>query len=83
MTHHKRLPAKKRRIVSRRVKLAIQLSLCLLPLAASLFLPPYEEISRQIIIIIAAYLATFGIISFLAAWLLEPTSRTRSRASRG
>jgi len=85
ITHHKPLPAKKKRALSRRIMLGIQLTLSVLPLLACLFLPEYQELTRQIILTIAAWLSAIGVVSFVLSWLISPnaTSRTRSRASRG
>lgn len=85
VTHHQPLPAKKRWLISRRVRLMVQLALSLSPLIISLLLPAYEEITRQIIVIIALWLAATSISGFVIGWLIAPvaTSRIRSRASRG
>lgn len=87
LTHHKPLPAKKRRLLSRRVTLAVQLFAVLLPLVISFFLPSFDELTPRIITSIALFLAAISIVGFVTAWLIEPqtkaTSRTRSHASRG
>lgn len=87
VAHHKPLPAKKRQALSRRIMLALQLGLSIMPLLISLFLPPYGDITTAIIITIAATLAIAAAVSFSLAWVVEPkitaTSRTRSPASRG
>ncbi|MBC7512353.1 hypothetical protein H7142_01675 [Candidatus Saccharibacteria bacterium] len=86
VTHHKPLPAKKRRMLSRRVMCSIQISASVLPALISLILPANEELSRPIIITVTLWLAALCLLSFLAAWATAPavvTSRTQSRASRG
>ncbi len=85
VTHHKPLPAKKKMVLSRRIVLIIQLVFSALPLVACLFLPAYHELTRQIILTIAAWLSAIGVVGFVLSWLISPvtTSRTRSRASRG
>lgn len=86
ITHHKQLPPKKRLQLSARVILAVQLTLVLLPLIVSYFLPPYAQITSEIITTMAAWLAAISLLGFLSARLLLPpstTSRTRSHASRG
>lgn len=87
IVHHKPIPPKQQLILSRRIMLALQLGLSTLPLLLSLFLPPYEQITTEIIVTISAVLTIAATASFTAAWLIEPkpatTSRTRSRASRG
>lgn len=87
LTHHKPLPTKKRRLLSRRVTLAVQLFAVLLPLVISFFLPSFDELTPRIITSIALFLAAISIVGFVTAWLIEPqtkaTSRTRSHASRG
>lgn len=83
LTHHKPLPAKKRRLLSRRVTLAVQLFAALLPPIASFFLPSFDELTPQIITSIALFLAAISVFGFVTAWLIEPqtkaktTSRTR------
>ena len=86
LTHHKPLPEKKKRLLSRRLMLIIQLVLSLLPLVVCLFLPPYHELTREIIITIALWLSAISAIGFMISWLVSPeptTWRSRSRASRG
>lgn len=85
VTHHKPLPTKKKRVLSRRVMGAIQISASLLPALISVFLPTYEELSGPVIVTTAAILALVSVIGFGSAWLLAPatTSQTQSRASRG
>ena len=87
VTHHKPLLAKKRRLLSMRLKLIIQLTLTIVPLLISLLLPSFQDISKDIIIFIAALLAAVSLAGFVAAWVLtynlKPTSRTRSHASHG
>jgi hypothetical protein len=86
IAHHKPLPAKQRRVLSRRIMLVLQLSLSVIPLFVSVFLPPYDELSSDIIMTVAALLAGVSTAAFILAWSIEPrtktTSRTRSRASR-
>mgnify|MGYP003296723568 CR=1 FL=1 len=85
ITQHKKLPAKKRRIVSRRVTRVLQIILIIVPLVASLFVPPLQTITSQIITTLAIWLAGISALCLVVSWLLEPpaTSQTRSRASRG
>lgn len=80
VTHHKPLPAKKKLIISRRVKTALQISASLVPALISLLLPANEELTRTVIIIITMCLSLVSIVGFVVARLLEPTdptSRTR------
>jgi hypothetical protein len=85
ITHHKKLPASKQRAISRKVALSLRLVAAVLPFLICLFLPAYQELSREIILIISLWLAGISIASFGASWVLEvrPISRTRSPASRG
>jgi hypothetical protein len=89
ITHRKKLPAKRQKTLSRRIRLTIQLLLVLFPLLICMLLPAYKEISQSIIIMIALWLAFVSAASFLTAWALETkrvtssTSQTQSRASRG
>jgi hypothetical protein len=86
IAHHKPLPPKQRRVLSRRIMLVLQLCLSVIPLFVSVFLPPYDELSSDIIMTVAALLAGVSTAAFILAWSIEPrtktTSRTRSRASR-
>lgn len=85
ITHHKALPAKKRRELSRKLVIEIQLILVLLPFFIGLLIPPIDQLTKQIIIIVAAVLLGFSLLCFVCAWLIQPatTSRTRSHVSRG
>lgn len=85
MTHHKPLPPKKRAALSRRVMFTIQICLSVLPFICCLFLPAYHELTRAVIVSIAALFAALSLVGFTTAWLVRPaaTSRTRSRASHG
>ncbi len=85
VTHHKPLPAKKKLVLSRRIVLLVQLFISIVPLVVCLFLPAYHELTRQIILTIAAWLSAIGVVGFVLSWLISPvaTSQTRSRASRG
>ena len=85
VTHHHKLPEVKRRAVSRRVALALRLFATFVPAVVCLVLPSLDELTKQIIMTVALWLAIFSATGFIAAWLLEPktpTSRTRSHASR-
>jgi hypothetical protein len=87
VTHHKKLPEKKRRLLSRRIRLMIQIVVSLIPVIIGLSLPGFEELSKTIVMTIALFLGLISLISFSVSWLVEPTaattSRTRSHASRG
>jgi hypothetical protein len=84
IVRHQPIPVKKRKALSRRIRLLIQLTATGLPLGISLFLPSFEDITKQIVITIATYLAATSVLLFVAAWLLEDTtSRTRSHAFHG
>ncbi|MES2876511.1 MAG: hypothetical protein V4678_03520 [Patescibacteria group bacterium] len=85
ITHHHVLPQKKRRVLSRRVALAVRLLFTLVPVVVCLFLPSLDELTKQIIITIALWLGAVSTLAFVAAWLIEPQktiSQTRSHASR-
>jgi hypothetical protein len=86
ITHHRPLPAKKRLALSARLILTIQLVMVLTPLVISYFLPPYAQITSQIILTLALWLAAISTVGFVVARLLLPpstTSRIQSHASRG
>lgn len=84
ITHHKKLPVKKKRLLSRRITRAVQLLLVAIPLAVSFLIPPAQAITSQIITTLAIWLACFSTLCFIVSWLFEPEaiSRTRSHASR-
>lgn len=87
VTHHHAIPEKKRRVISRRVALGLRLIATVIPLIVCLSLPSFDQLTKQIIVTIAVWLAGFSIVNFVSAWLLEPPvkpiSRIRSPASRG
>lgn len=86
VTNHAVLPVKKRRELSRRLTLAIQLLAATAPAVICLFLPPVNELTREIIITMAVTMVIISVVCFGLAWVIEPlkpTSQTRSRASRG
>lgn len=86
VTNHATLPAKKRRELSRRLSLALQLFVSILPALICLFLPPAGELTREIIITLALCMVIISVLGFTLAWFVKPaktTSRTQSRASRG
>lgn len=85
-THHKKIPAKKKQALSRRIVLITQIAASLLPLLIAFFLAPYGELSKLLIVIVALFFAAVSVSAFVLSWLLKPTkttSRTRSHASRG
>jgi|GEM_PF-821015 len=86
VTHHKQLPAKRRRELTRRLRLVIELLSAIIPIAILPLLPAPEGLTFWMVMSLAIFLAGVGAISFLLTWLVEPTvvtSRTRSHASRG
>lgn len=86
VTHRAKLPEKKQRVVSRRVRLGLQLAASVVPFTICVFLPSVNGLTREIIITMALCMVIMSVACFVFAWLIEPTkaiSRTRSRASRG
>lgn len=87
VTHHKKLPPKRRRELSRRLAFIIQVSATVLPLIIVMLLPTPAVLSREIVVIVGANLAGVGLLFFTAAYVLSKpagtTSQTRSPASRG
>lgn len=87
VTHHQAIPAKKRVQLTRRIALAIQLVLSLLPLIPCWLLPPPEGLTRDVMLTTAACLSGFSFACFSLAWLIMPVkksiSRTRSHAFHG
>lgn len=86
LTHNAHVPPKKRRQLTLRITLLIQLLLGVLPAAVTIMLPSIDSLSREVIVTIAATLLTLSLVNFLLARLAAPaqsTSRIRSHASRG
>lgn len=83
ITHHKPLPVKKKRSISAKVTVYIQLLLVVLPLVVSFFIPSIETVTNQIITTLSVWLAAASGCTLLLHWLLfTPTSQTQSRAFR-
>ena len=85
ITHHKKIPPNKQRVLSRRISRGIQVSLIIIPLLISLFLPGIDQITPQIIVTLSCWLAATSLVCLLLSWLIQPSpiSQTRSRVSRG
>lgn len=88
ITHHKPLPKTKRYVLGRRLRLALQLLLSVLPFIICVILPAAEDLPRKLSIAVAGSFMAASILGFLSAWSVSPkqrktTSRTRSHASRG
>lgn len=86
VTHHKKLPQKRRRELGRRLAFVIQVFMTALPLIIVILLPIPATLSKEIVVVIGTSLAGAGLVSFTGAYLLSKqvgtTSRTRSHASR-
>lgn len=84
ITHNKKISAKKKRLLTRRVTVVLLSLLVATPLVVSFFIPPVQTITSQIITTLAIWLAGFSAICFMISLLLSTgtTSQTRSRASR-
>lgn len=65
ITHHKKLPKKRQRVISQRIKLYVRLALITLPFIAVLFCPPVEELDAPLAPLVAAGLAFVAIVSLL------------------
>lgn len=64
VTHHKRLPAKKTRILTIRVLLYIKLALVLVPLIVCFFVPIDTTFNRDLVVFIGSSLATIALSLF-------------------
>ena len=64
VTHHKVLPAKKRRLITGRVLFYIKLLLVLVPLAACFAVPIDAHFSRTLVVFIGSFLATIALSLF-------------------
>lgn len=88
VTHHKKLPANQRRVLSRRLGLAVQVILVMIPFVAVWMFPAPEGLNTSITTKTGAVLSGAGLIAFVLAYMVDvpkrrATSRTRSRVSRG
>ena len=87
VTHHQPISAKRRRSLTLRLNLAVQLVLVIVPIVLSPFLPPFDQLGTIVIISSTLILAVMSALLFVLGWVTYPrrdtTSRTRSRASRG
>lgn len=85
VTQHHKISTKKKRVLSRRITISLQLLLITVPFVIAFFIPPVQTITSQIITTLAMWLAGISLLCFVVSWLLEPTptSQTRSRVSRG
>lgn len=82
LTHHKQLPAKKRRQLTQRLNLGIQLLITLIPLVITALMPAPEMVPKTALMTTAGFTTTVAAICFLAALgLRSSTSQTRSHAS--
>lgn len=80
VTNHVRLKKKKRRVISQRLVLAMQLLLSIIPAAACLFLPSVDGLSSQVIQTVALLLLAGSLMEFALAAVLrpdKPTSQTQ------
>ena len=76
VTNHARLTKKKRRVISRRLVLAMQLLLSILPAVICLFLPSVDGLSSQVIQTIALLLVGCSVTEFAVAAALKPSGAT-------
>lgn len=86
VTHHRKLPAKRQRQLSRRLAFIVRLLAMLIPFAVIFFLPSPSSLNKEVVMAVAAAIAAFGVLLFIAAQLIDSastTSRTRLPASRG
>lgn len=72
LTHHKPVTAKQRQRITWRITFGLQILACTLPFVISLLIPPYLDITKQIIITLAGLLAIASVIGFTLAWLITP-----------
>ena len=87
ITHHHPVSAKRRRTLTLRINLLVQLLLVTIPVLISPFLPPFDRLSSDIIVVSTLCLAITGGVLFVLSWIIDPTknttSRIRPRVSRG
>lgn len=78
VTHHKKLPEKKRKQLSGRIALLLQLVASLLPIGICLLLPSIGSLTTQIIVIVGIFFGIISLTSFTLAALIDlkfPTTR--------
>ena len=73
ITHHQKLPAKKKSRLTRKVSFYIQLFATIVPLVSILFLPPIKSLPQEVIVFIAGWLAVFSVIFFSGSFFLRPS----------
>ena len=87
ITHHQKLPARRRRQLGRRLVGVVQIAAVVIPLFIVFMLPVPAGLTQPIITMTGTVLSGAGVASFILAYGLDvpmkkPTSRTRSRGSR-
>lgn len=81
LTHHQKLPAKKKRLLTRRVAFYIRLCALVLPFVITMLLPPIKSLPPDVVIFIASWLALFSMVFFGGSYLL-PATVSRKPAPR-
>lgn len=76
LTHHRPVSKKRRQILVRRVGLGLQLSLAVLPIIVSPFLPPFEHLDRAVIVVSTLCLGATSAVLFIGGWLLDPSKKS-------
>ncbi len=69
LTHHKKIPKKKRQILSERLVVYIRLVLIVLPLIGVVFLPASENLDYSVGLIVSGLLAFIASLSILLEYL--------------
>ena len=77
--HHKKVSAKKQRIISRRVMLAVQIGLSVIPAIVVVLIPVPKELPADGLRLVTLILLTVSLPGFLAGWLIEPPASTKKR----
>ena len=79
VTHHHKLPAKKKRMLTKRLVFYLQLTAVILPLAITLLLPSIASLPHDIVAFIAGWLAMFSIVFFSSSYLFSSHKKTTVR----
>ncbi|HRJ06108.1 MAG TPA: hypothetical protein PK096_00870 [Candidatus Saccharibacteria bacterium] len=79
VTHHRKLSAKKKRVISRQVMFAVQIGLCVLPAGVALFVPTPDELPKNSVALVALTLLATSVTGFGLGWLIEPQAVKKKR----
>lgn len=79
VVHHKKVSAKKRKLLTKRIMRIIQVCVGVLPFLAVILLPSPKELPAGGVMVVATALAVLALSSFALSWLIEPQEPLRKR----